>query len=176
VHEANTATELADLLRNAGVSLVAVDGSHGSGKSHLANELGALLGMDVLHLDDFVAKNQGDYVRNINFASVSAALSVTPALIVEGICVLQILEIVGVTEDAFVYVKRMAHGNWLDEDDLDAELPIDEHLAALRAEIQPIARKLGESGELGLAEEVIRYHAKYRPHNRASIIFLRNDS
>ena len=176
MHEANSPTEVADLLRNVGASLVAVDGTHGSGKSHLADELGALLGIDVLHLDDFVAKNQGDYVRNIDFASVSTAISAAPALIVEGICVLQILEALRLAEDAFVYVKRVAHGYWIDEDDLNPQIPIDEHLAAVREEIRPIAQKLGESGEMGLAEEVIRYHARYRPHNSASIVFLRNDS
>lgn len=176
MYEANSPAEAASLLRSSCARLVAVDGAHGSGKSHLAGELGALLEMEVVHLDDFVARNQREYVQHIDFSSVSAALAVGGALIVEGICVLQILDRLGMEPDAFVYVKRVAHGYWLDEDHFDPQMPIEDHLAGIRESIRPLAEMLGESGELGLAEEVIRYHAEYRPHERATIVFLRNDS
>lgn len=176
MREVNSTTEAAELLRAASAKVVAVDGAQGSGKSRLAGDLGKLLGMSVVHLDDFVQRGQGAYVAHLDLEVVANAVSSDEACIVEGICVLQVLERIEVSPNAFVYVKRMGKGYWLDEDDLASDEPLEEHLARLREEIAPIAARIGESGELGLSEEVIRYHAAYRPHERATVVFLRNDS
>lgn len=132
--------------------------------------------MQTIHLDDYLDQHQGEYVRHLDMHRLKAAVAAAPAAIVEGVCVLQVLEKLGVEPDAFVYVKRTSDGDWLDEGDLDPELPIEEHLANLRESIRALAKRMGESGELGPSEEVIRYHAKYCPHTSASLIFLRDDS
>ncbi len=131
----------------------------------------ALVTLPLAALGTQAVKATADFETNMNVLQATSG-----AFIVEGICVLQILDRLGIRPDAFVYVKRVAHGYWLDEDHFDPQLPIEDHLAGVRESIRPVAEMLGESGEQGLAEEVIRYHAEYRPHERATIVFLRNDS
>lgn len=176
MYETGSASEAAELLSDAGTRFVALDGAHGSGKSFLARELGALLGRQVVHLDDFLDRNKGAYVEYLDLPRLSAKLRELPAAIVEGICALQVFERLGIEPDAFVYVKRSAHGEWLDQNDYDVKIPIEDHLENVRRRIRPVAKFLGESGELGVAEEVIRYHAAFRPHERESIVFIRQDS
>jgi hypothetical protein len=177
VREAHTPEEVASVLRESGARCIAIDGTDGCGKSTLATELGAKLGVRVLHLDDFVAKNLGAYIANLNTVKLAQALASSKSYVIEGVCLLQALEVLSLEPDALVYVKLMSHGFWSDEDELAPRIPVDEHLAELRAMIQPMAAYLGESGELSaLTEEVIRYHAAYRPSERASIVYLRADA
>jgi hypothetical protein len=176
MREIKSALEAAEILRTVSAKVIAVDGAHGSGKSHFARELGAAIGFPVVHLDAFLDRNKGEYARYLDYAALSARLSSLDAVIVEGICALEIFARHGLTADALVYVKRMHRGLWTEENDLDVQLGIEDHLAIVRRRIQPIAEKLGESDDLGLADEVIRYHAAHRPHESASLVFLRDDS
>lgn len=176
MHEASSPFEVADAMRAAGARRIAIDGSDGSGKSTLAKALAVELKIPVLHVDHFIVKHRGRYIANLDVTRLASALSAAEACIVEGVCMLQVLEHVSFTPDAVVYVKRMSHGYWCDERELDPQIPIEEHLHQLRADIQPLAKAFGESGDLGLTEEVIRYHASYRPHQRASLAYLREDA
>jgi hypothetical protein len=176
VWHCSSSSEVGEALRLASARRIAIDGTDGSGKSTLARELGWLLGTHVFHLDDFVAKNLGAYVAHIDQVRLASAIATSEFFVIEGVCILQALELASVRPDALVYVKRMSHGYWCDEDELEPKLPIEEHLAQIRATMLPFSDALGESGELGLAEEVIRYHAAYRPHLKATIAYLRADA
>lgn len=175
MRETNSTQEAASFLIEAGVQVVAVDGSHGSGKSRLASALGALMGLSVIHLDDFLNRKQGAYLPFLDYPRIASSVASEGACIIEGVCVLGVLDRISVKPDALVYVKRTYRNVWTEEDDLVSDLPVDEHLARIRVNLAPLAQRLGESGELGLSEEVIRYHLKYRPLKGASIVFLRED-
>ena len=176
MRQSHAPQEVANVLRELGAQRIAIDGTDGSGKSTLARELGTELGVKVLHLDDFVAKNRDTYIANLDKVKLSRALASAEPFIVEGVCLLQALDVLSLKVDALVYVKRMSHGYWSDEDELDFRIPLEEHLAQLRETVRPMAEALGESGDLGLAEEIIRYHAAYRPHERATLAYLRTDA
>ncbi len=173
---ADSPNAIASDLRKLGARRIAIDGMDGSGKSTLARTVGLELGAQVFHLDDYVLKNRTAYIANLEVERLKHALSLHAFFVLEGICVLQALELLSVEADALVYVKRMQHGYWCDEEELNPSGSIEEHLVQLHAMIQPMAKALGESGDLGLAEEVIRYHASYRPHERASLVYLRTDA
>jgi hypothetical protein len=71
-----------------------------------------------------------------------------------------------------VYVKRRHLGLWTDERELDVNEPLEQFLENER---QLTAMVAGEMVmDLGLAEEVIRYHYTVRPHNRADIVYFRD--
>jgi uridine kinase len=74
VQEARTPAEVAILLRPSGSSRIAIEGTDGSGKTSLANELASELGVAVFHLDDFVAKNQGAYTANLDAAKLANSI------------------------------------------------------------------------------------------------------
>ena len=159
MQRATNPAEVSKTLRASGAKFIAIDGTDGSGKSTLASDLGKSLNVKVLHLDDFIAKGRGHYLTAIDHTAIQRALANSTSWIVEGVSILQVLEAIDVKPDALVYIKRMSHGLWSDKDELDPAVPIEEHLAGLRALVSALAQALGESGELGLAEEVIRYHA-----------------
>lgn len=87
----------------------------------------------------------------------------------------QVLETSGLRPDAYVYVKRMARWGWADEDSLEINGNVEDHLERLREEVAALLAAEARPA-LGLWEEVIRYHGTYRPHKQADFVFLRSDA
>lgn len=192
MHETRSPDETAELLRtsyaHALSGTIAIDGADGVGKTTLAAALQAAIGGTVIPLDEFVVENRGGYVPHLRTADLKAALetSIRPC-IVEGVCVLAALERVSHDAQVLIYVKRLAsYGYWHDEDTCDPTEPVEELIARLAWEVAALARfdaeQSGESlpeeekpGLTPLREEIIRYHALYRPSRRAEIIFMRRE-
>jgi len=171
-----TPLELASALSEAGASLIAIDGNHGSGKSTLAAAIQSLIGASIVSFDNFLAQGQGSYFSNLDLEAIAAAARATSPCLLEGICMLQVLEATSLFPDAFVYVKRMAPWGWVDQDELVINgCSLDEHLTMLREQSAVFATP-GVSMSLGLSEEVIRYHTYYLPHERAGYVFNRHDT
>ena len=176
MRRAATPLKVAMLLRRQGADLIAIDGSFGVGKSTLARALASRLQTKAVHLDDFLVKRRGAYLKNLRLMQLTKCIGRRRRLILEGICVLQALELVGRKPDALVYVKRMSSGQWADQDELVPSLPLEQHLSSLRKDLQVLSTNSGEPPSLGLAEEVIRYHASYAPQNHSTIEYLRDDA
>lgn len=169
--------------------IIAVDGNDGVGKTTLALALQKAVGGTVVPLDEFVMENHGGYVPCLRTSEFQVALdqAVRPA-IVEGVCVLAALERVSHQPDVLIYVKRVdGDGYWHDEETCDLSEPVDELISRLAQEVAAIdrfdAEQSGESppeedtpGLTPLREEIIRYHAHYRPSRRADIVFLRGNA
>ncbi len=190
--EARSIDEVAALLHGRYIDalpgIIAIDGTDGVGKTTLALGLQATIGGTVVSLDDFVLKNRGGYVPYLKTAELKAALeSRTRPCIVEGVCVLAALERVSYKADVFIYVKRLvSYGYWNDEDTCDPTEPVEELIARRAWEVAALARFEAErSGKVvpedaeprltPLREEIIRYHAHYRPSRHADIAFERMD-
>lgn len=132
--------------------VILIDGWTGSGKSTLAAELATEIRAVHFDLDSALKQDQGNYVASLNLDVVRNAIqSRTGALVVSGICALEVLDKVGVESDLHVYVKRMAVWGWADELDLEGGIP----------EVQ------GASGEV-VRNELRAYHQKWRPHISAT--------
>ncbi len=163
-------------LRRRAAKLIAIDGKTGVGKSTLARLLSTRLQLEVVHLDAFLRSGRGTYVTSLRLNRLRRKVNVAQRCLVEGVCVLRVLELLGKRPDALVYVKRMSGARWTDEDELDVSTPVEEHLAQLLQEMEPFAHALNEPCTLGVAEEVIRYHAQYKPHKIAVLEYLRSDA
>lgn len=141
---------------------VAVEGFMRSGKSYLALELAASLQCSAIHTDDFVEPGEValHYVERLNASRLGAALSSayasTGPVLVEGICLRDVLQRVGVVASVFVYVKRMAiSGLW--HDGL--------HLEDFESGDQSFSAEPQQSD--------FRYHVEQRPHERANYFVCR---
>ncbi len=149
--------------------ILAVDGFQASGKTTLACTVGLHLGRKVVSADDYLNKNQGAFFSQLRLPELAATLSPPDNYILDGVCCLQVLDVLGISVDTIVYVKRMASWGWADEAALKS---FSQHgRTTLSADGEPVdhcARLLRE-----LWAEVAAYHVAYRPHERAHIAYER---
>jgi len=165
--------------------LVAVDGKDGAGKSTLSVELSRTLGGTHIELDGYVRRNEGGYLNYLDYsrirAAVAGSLARYPAVLVDGICVLEAIRRTGVVPDLHVYVKRIASDGWwaeglliYDPDKTPDEAVRDHRESKFRFMVMmgglPHERELAEEFA---DDELIRYHHVERPHAVADIVFER---
>jgi hypothetical protein len=153
---------------------VGIDGTHGSGKTTLAKAVAAELHFPLFSLDDYLDRQQGGFLEFLDYRRLSRDLAAADRFVLEGVCLLDAVKRADVELDCLVYVKRLRHGLWADERELEIEEPLEEFLekerltAMICGDDEPVT-------DLGLDEEVIRYHYVQRPHKRADITFARRD-
>ncbi len=145
--------------------LVAIDGVAGAGKSALGAQLAtAFDGALHIDLDKFLVPKADKFVAALRLDELTEALRVPARKFVSGICMIRVLEAVGVRADALIYVKRMRRWGWADEDEADGD------------DLEKHAATVGLTPEwFPLPLEVRNYHRSYEPHRRADIVFERLD-
>jgi hypothetical protein len=111
----------------------------------------------------------GGYVKHIDYPKLKPTLEKLEGYVVEGVCLHQVLRRIQLAPVAKIYNKRMQYGVWSDENELNIGEPVDAVLTRARE----VASLFSSSpvSNLGLAEEVIRYHAELRPHDHADVIY-----
>lgn len=164
---------------------IGVDGIDGVGKSETSAVVACKLGLPVIGLDDYVQKNRGGYVSYIDYSAVAERIaeSYGANFVIEGVCLLEVMERLGVRLDCLIYIKRIGAGLWADEDECEFPNGIEEAIRQSRRNTELMlefeARQKGElytpgaADEPGLGEEIMRYHAKHRPHAVADITLCR---
>ena len=175
MQHADSVVGLARLVAASEAHFIAIDGAHGSGKSTLAKALSWELNARVIEADHFLTPNQGSYLLHLDFESLSRAVDPKALCILEGICLRQVMMAAMLEPQLYIYVKRMARWGWADETELVVEGPIESHLQRLKADAASFVDP-ETTVDLGLWEEVIRYHATYRPHETCDFIYLRGET
>lgn len=154
---------------------IGIDGIDGVGKSTLAGTLANHLGVDHIDIDNYLDKNHGGYLQYLDYKSLETDLAKANGFVLEGVCLLAVIEIIDTKLDTLIYIKRMAHGLWANERECNISGDVNEFIESERDVVNLISGSSDNEESLGLAEEVIRYHDKYRPHEKVDIIFQRND-
>jgi hypothetical protein len=143
--------------------VVIIDGESGSGKSSLAMRLAKDFRAARISLDCYVRSGiSGYYVDLLEHEYLKEDIqrfgNFFPVLIIEGICVQDVLQRYGLTWSAAIYVKKVSSNEmWhfgLNLDDFISDRP------------QPVK----------IPEPFIsdfKYHAKYKPHQKAGFIYIR---
>ena len=159
---------------SARATIVGIDGLDNCRKTSLAARIAGHTGHQVINLDSMLDRNRGSYVDFIDIDALRLAAE-GKKVVIEGVCLLRVLERAELDPDLLIYVKRNRHQLWADEDELGLNEPLEAHLERLR-QFSAMLRGLEkpESG-LGLGEEIIRYHHEFRPHERADITYVWND-
>jgi hypothetical protein len=160
---------------------IGIDGMDGIGKTPLAHQLATLLGATVISLDDYLDRDRRAYVPHIRCREVTAAIEACSGLvvIVEGVCLRAVAERCGFTINVHIYVRRVSKesGLWHDEDICLAETPLDElkqHQRELRRWGAVVSGREDvdqAEKETGLSDELIEYHARWRPVQSANVVF-----
>jgi hypothetical protein len=146
-------------------ALIGVDGAYGSGKSTVAEKIAADLGGIAFEIDRYTQQNGQPYQQQLRYADIQSDLGTLCAqdkpLILDGACLLHVLNQIGVTADVLVYVKRLDDsGIWHDEDTCD---PAWINLSS------PMLNMPGAE----LDREVAGYHLEHDPLDKADLHFLR---
>jgi tRNA A37 threonylcarbamoyladenosine biosynthesis protein TsaE len=178
---ADVATDLSRCIAETPIRIVSIDGWSGSGKTTLARDLADRLSLRRCELDEYVHEQRGGFLEHLDYPRLSTALAnvrtASAPVLVDGICVLEVLERLGLRSDLKVYVRKIsASGIWHDGLNLDpsrtAEEVIEEDRQSAERWAEMHGKKLGEGGE-PLAWEVLRYHYGYLPHESADVYFNR---
>jgi broad-specificity NMP kinase len=145
--------------------IVGLEGFCGSGKSTLAEELSKRLLVDVCHVDNFARKfdRPPGYAECLDLVGLRCALEQrdqSRLTVVEGICLRDVLALVGIPASNFVYIKRIGkNGLWHDE------LHLEDFEAA-----HPISREINEPHRSDF-----EYHTRVRPHEHAELVYQRTE-
>ena len=172
-HTSNS-TRLKQMLNRIGARRIAIDGINGAGKSHLAREIKAEFGLPWIELDRYLIPHQNSFVPSLRTEQLKRDLVDVPEFVIDGICTLQVLEMLGIESVTVVYVKRFSNSSWDDQNFLVPCGSEEEHVVARRLDHEGIVKAMGAARNFALDEEIIRYHAQYRPHQRARICYERN--
>ena len=161
-------------VNHANPTLIGVDGLNGCRKTTMALELAGHIHYQVISLDNFLDKNKGAYIDQIDIDGVRRAVQRQNS-IVEGICLLKVLERAGLKLGLSIYVQRYRHGLWADEGWLGLDQNVEDWLKKLSVAAETLSGEESEHEE-DLSKEIIRYHHEFHPHGRADLTFSWNDS
>jgi tRNA uridine 5-carbamoylmethylation protein Kti12 len=157
-------------------ALVTVDGFPGSGKSTLASRLASQLSAKHIELDQFLVKNRGGYLAYLRYEELLRTINQHPKTIVDGVCVKAVLNRIGLTESASVYVKRLVAGIWSDGLNL-SETGSAQKAIANEEEIMRRFYEIngdpipGSNLVSQLDRDVLIYHFGYRPHECSTAVY-----
>jgi len=144
-------------------AIVGLEGFSGSGKTKFAHQLSLRLSVNVQHVDSFATAfdNPPRYLDCLDLVKLRRALEEgeqSRPLIVEGICLRDVLSRIGMSATTYVYVKRIGkNGLWYDGlhlEDFEAGNPIP-----------------GDTAEPHHSD--LEYHARIRPHELADLTYER---
>ncbi len=143
--------------------VVGVDGCFRAGKSTLSYFLGYSFFVPVINIDQFIFRENNQYSDHIRpelKELIEFYQNNQRTFVIEGTCLLNILEKINLSTDIFIYVKALKMGKWDNADTCDHANP------------ENIIRNI-ENESYPLAVEVAKYHLKYKPLDKASLIYLR---
>lgn len=114
-----------------------MDGYLGAGKTAVATRLSLQTGYACIHLDDYLNPKKGGFVENLDLSSIKNASRGKRPLIIEGLCLLEVLGRLQINVDFLVYVTGIRPSRAdLDKqvfDETDGYLQA--HRPAIRAEV-----------------------------------------
>lgn len=167
-------SELVDAIRLVSpdpLSMISIDGVDGVGKSTLARQIAEALSIFHVEVDFFVQKHMGGYIDYIDYDRLGDRIDQVrvsgQGVVVEGICIQQVLKNTGLDSNLSIYVKQIdGDGFWMDQFCL---------FPPIKAADQVIKERKAKGLPLGHTQEIIQYHYIFRPHEHADFVFVRQE-
>lgn len=153
---------LREVIADMPPGLIGIDGMNGVGKTR---RVAKLLDLPILSTDDYLLGNR-NYLGGLDYdrLAIEAAALPRPAVI-EGCCLLAIIDRIGARIDLHVYVRGLSvSGFWHDSDVAEGDM-LDHVIARNRA----IARA-AKAGRSNLDHDLAVYHNQYRPYQSAGLV------
>ncbi|MBI1928061.1 hypothetical protein HYR99_27935 [Candidatus Poribacteria bacterium] len=181
-HVVSDVPQLTDWLRERSVdqqpSIIGVDGTTGCGKTTIARQIAQTLNLEHVELDSVLEKHQGGYADYINYHElrrlIDRAAQFPRSIVVEGICLLKILDRIQVTPDILIYIKHVnAYGDWYDDRYYEPRENPQEAIHEFDSELSRLASR-GKEFPADCEKEIIQYHQTYKPTVKADCVFLQS--
>jgi len=154
--------DLRELTSMAAPGVIGIDGAMQQGKTPLAEQLASDLRLPVLHLDSYHSGDGPPYVKKLDVDRLRADLQrgMLPAsdLILEGICLLDVLRIVQTRWKALIFFipePRSIYADFIDPERAEAE----------------VLETLGTSDAAAIDREILNYQRRAKPHEVANILY-----
>jgi hypothetical protein len=156
-----------------GKQLIAIDGCDGAGKTYLSQEIFDRMSCEVLKLDNFLDRDKGAYIKNIQFGKIKNFIErQRKTVVIEGVCLFRILEELKLSADCFVYVKKVnERGEWLDADECLIDVSPEDRINKIEQLVKSSFPNF--QGLSNLKKEIIKYHYQYRPYSNCDCIYIR---
>ena len=107
----NTVEAVTEEVLGRNSKLIGIDGRLAVGKTALANSLAAQLNCACLHVDDYLEPHTGQFFGSLRFDALLHVLHGSRGrIVIEGICLLQVLERLQRTPEYLIYVDSPAGG------------------------------------------------------------------
>ncbi len=164
----NTESELICALKSTSLhsqSIITIDGVDGVGKTTLSIKIAEVLCLSNIELDDFVQKNQDGYIKYIDYDRLLDRIISNKPVIIEGICIQQILNKIQVNSDVTVYVKVVDRYGFC-----NGQI---KYFPPNKSADEVINERKVKGFHVGYEEDVILYHYSFKPHENSDYIFER---
>lgn len=169
-------------------NIISIDGKDGSGKTHLAlclccrNENFIYFDLDT----HYWSSKKLPYVENIDYEmlknNIRNTLSDKEIVVIDGVCILSILEKLSLNPKIAIYIKKIDNlGWWIDGKEFNYDLDLEKVLENKRE----VSRKWSELEgfnqnrdvksvtDTDISYDIIRYHFRQKPDKNADIIYER---
>src|SRR5687767_9560378 len=94
-------------------AIIAIDGDQGAGKSSFARQLKECIGADIVSVDDLLVGSSAPYTSQVQSSALKHRLSSARLpVVVEGVCLLDVLESIEATPDVMFFFKLHRDGSW----------------------------------------------------------------
>jgi hypothetical protein len=154
-------------IKEIGVGLVAIDGCTWAGKSCLTNWIGTTQSIKTIEVDKFLNRKTGAFVRALRIDELRTAVTKADPkinlVILEGVCIRDVLEKLEITASMFIYVQRNS----------EMGVPCDASILDFERECEIRERR---TPEVILGPELADYHRRQKPRRRADVLFIRTES
>lgn len=145
--------------------IVSIDGVDGVGKTTLSVKIARELCLPIIELDDFVEENQGGYVNYIDYDCLLEKIISNKSAVVEGICVLQVLNKIQIEPDVSVYIKVVDRYGFC-----NGQI---KYYPPDKTADEVINDRKSKGFSVGYEADVIHYHYSFKPYENSDIFFQR---
>lgn len=181
----NDLTELMNYIKDNAKNkmIVSIDGWNDSGKSTLADIFLNITNFIVIHIDDFLNKNTGEYLNSIKYDDLNMEIDKSAdenqIVVLEGNCILEILDCLNKSSDIKVYNKDVdINGCWRNERYVDNSKTVQEIIDDDESKlgdfsfIEGYDKNMFNSDDSDIVfKELIKYHKEYKPHENCDVLF-----
>jgi uridine kinase len=160
--------------------IITIDGRDGVGKTYIGKQIAKKLPFHLIQLDKYLFEEQGAFIDYLNYKRleqrIRQLLETSLSIIIEGVCVLEVLKRINIQSDCRIYVRsywKLFHYNEeanTAKERIELEEQKIKEFAKVEAAIEQKPFIESEFHLSGLECDIINYHFEHFPDKNADIL------